>query len=202
MLMGGAMISAVVLAAGLSSRMKANKLLLDLAGKEVILHVLEQVLASKVDEVILVLGRDYEVIKDLVKVYDIKVVYNKDYALGMSTSLKSGMNVLDSKSQGVMFIMGDQPLIKTSYINEILGHSLEKILVPTYKGKPANPVYFPKRWFAQLKRVTGDKGGRDIIRSQPSQVQYLEVVDEALILDVDNLESFNRVLEIINKKRC
>ena len=162
------MISAIILAAGLSSRMGKNKLLLPLGKQSVIEHVVEKVSKSQVDEIIVVLGNDAKDIEAVLDRFDIKTVVNSNYIKGQSTSVKVGIREVDDHTEGALFIMGDQPMIKTGIINDIIHKFSEcecSIVVPTYNNQRGNPVLFGNLWFEELNHVQGDKGGRDILKN-------------------------------------
>lgn len=183
------MISAIILAAGLSSRMGKNKLLLPLGKQSIIEHVVEKVSKSQVDEIIVVLGNDATDIKAVLERFDIKIVANSDYIKGQSTSVKVGIQEVDDHTEGALFIMGDQPMIKSGIINDIIHRFSEckcSIVVPTYNNRRGNPVLFGNRWFGDLNDVQGDKGGRDILKNNLDQVSFLEISDDLFLKDIDD----------------
>ena len=113
------MISAILLAAGLSSRMKGeNKLIKEINGKPLIVHSIKNLLGSAVDEIIIVLGYEKEAIENLVeKNKKIKLVFNKDYQKGISTSIRTGISNISSKSESFFICLGDiSPLPQKSLV--------------------------------------------------------------------------------------
>ncbi len=183
------MISAIILAAGLSSRMGKNKLLLPLGKQSVIEHVVEKVSKSQVDEIIVVLGNDAKDIEAVLDRFDIKTVVNSNYIKGQSTSVKVGIREVDDHTEGALFIMGDQPMIKTGIINDIIHKFSEcecSIVVPTYNNQRGNPVLFGNLWFEELNHVQGDKGGRDILKNNLDQVSFIEITDDLFLKDIDD----------------
>jgi molybdenum cofactor cytidylyltransferase len=182
------MISAIILAAGLSSRMGRNKLLLPIGKQSVIEHVVEAVSKSHVDEIIVVLGKDAEDIGAVLEGFEIKIVLNSDYEKGQSSSVKAGIKTINNHAEGALFFMGDQPMIKVKLINDIIDEfnkGQSSIVVPTYKNKRGNPVLFSRCWFTELNQVQGDKGGREILNNNLDQVQFIEISDELFFQDVD-----------------
>lgn len=190
------MISAIILAAGLSSRMGKNKLLLPLGKQSVIEHVVETVCKCQVGEIIVVLGKCSKNIEAVLDRFNIKIVFNADYASGQSTSLKAGMKTIDNQTDGVLFFMGDQPMIKVELINDIIhqfNESESSIIVPTYNNKRGNPVLFAACWFAELLQVQGDKGGRDILNNNLDQVRFVTIRDALFFKDVDTEIMYNQI---------
>jgi len=183
------MISAIILAAGLSSRMGRNKLLLPLGKQSIIEHVVEIVSKSRVDEIIVVLGKDAKDIELVLDRFEIKTILNSDYVDGQSTSVKVGIKAINNRSEGALFFMGDQPMIKVEIINNIIDEFLNSdnsIIVPTYNTKRGNPVLFGSRWFSDLNQVQGDKGGRDILKNNLDQVGFIEISDDLFLKDIDD----------------
>lgn len=131
-------VSAVLLGAGGSKRMGVNKLALPWGGKSVLEHSLRTLLLSKVKEVVVVLnGRVRWEINDS-KDPKVKVVNNPHYKRGMSTSIRMGLQAIDSRSLGILIALGDQPFLKTRTINTIVdAFTREKdgIIVPAFRGK-------------------------------------------------------------------
>ena len=107
------MISTILLAAGQSLRMKGeNKLIKEIDGIPLIKYAVKNILASAVDEVIIVLGYEENIIKSIVGVNNkIKFVYNKDFKKGISTSIKIGINHISKKSEAFFNSLGDMPNI-------------------------------------------------------------------------------------------
>lgn len=191
---------AVILAAGLSTRMAENKLLLPLGNKKVVDHVIEAVKGSKIQECVLVTGRDSQLLTSIADDHGISRVYNEAYAQGQSTSVIAGLKALEKGCDGVFFILGDQPLITSQVLDDMMvsfESSDASILVPMSENGKGSPVLFGKEWFPQLLEITGDKGGRQIIRSNQEAVAYYQVDDQAFFLDVDTQVLYEVIQKIV-----
>ena len=159
------MISAVVLAAGRAQSLGEEKVLLPLRGKPVLQWVLESALASDLDEIVCV-TRELATARRQLNLSDERLLWLTNYAAdrGQSTSVISGLWATNPKSEGVMFLVGDQPLIRKELINSLI----EKfrtgsawIVAPSFNGEPRNPVLFRRNLFPELLQLSGDRGGRD-----------------------------------------
>ena len=106
------MISAIVLAAGEARRMGQVKLLLPWKGRTILEHVLGNLLQSRVDEVILVLGHEADRFLGKISEPKIKIVLNPAYGEGMSSSLRKGLMVMGEKAEAFLVVLGDQPGIQ------------------------------------------------------------------------------------------
>ncbi len=199
------MISAIILAAGQSRRMKKdghpNKLLLQIGDKKVIEHTADHVLASRVDEVYAVLGCKHDPLFDLLQPKGIHIVINDARDQGQSTSLVAGLNAIHPSSEGAIFFLADQPFVAPGLINHILKVFQDKkdqkcqVIYPVYQGVRGNPVLFHRDLFPSLRAVRGDKGGRSIIESLNKQ-DICQVVTrhKGVLMDIDTLEDYKQAL--------
>ena len=167
------MISGVILAAGRSSRLGRPKQLLPLGGLPLLAHVLRSAAASRLDEVVLVLGHEAAAIASAVGEWGQRIVVNPDYAAGQSTSLRIGLSAIDPRAEAVLFLLGDQPEVGPEVIDTLLAAYRETggpIVQAEYSGQPGNPVLFARILFPELARVTGDEGARAVVQARPGEV--------------------------------
>src|SRR2546422_774666 len=114
------MISAIVLAAGTSSRMGSPKPLLTLGGRPLLERVLETVRDAAVDDIVVVLGHEADRVRDGVSFDGAHAVVNPAYIEGMSTSLQAGIRAADPRSDGFLIVLGDQPFVQSATINTLI----------------------------------------------------------------------------------
>ena len=191
-------VSAVILAAGGSRRMGKPKQELKIGGKSLAGIVIDNVLASIVDEIILVTQPGLPLTDEIISP-DIKRVVNQEWKTGQSSSMKAGLEALDPESDAVMFFMADQPMVDAGIINDLLMtyHESDKpIVAPLYNGKKGSPVLFNRNLFDELKAVEGDKGGRDLLKSHP--VEYVDIESPLAGMDVDTPEEYKRLKEMMS----
>ena len=107
------MISSILLAAGQSLRMKGeNKLVKEIYGVPLIKYAVKNILGSSVDELIIVLGYEKEIIEKIIEDNKkIKIIYNKDFKNGISSSIKTGLSHISKKSDAFFISLGDMPSI-------------------------------------------------------------------------------------------
>ena len=140
-------ISAVLLAAGESRRMgEINKLEMDVNGVPLLRRTVSILLASQLQELVVVLGHQADKVRLLLEGLPVKIVLNDVYHEGQMTSVHKGLKSLSQSCDGVMICLSDQPLIQSADINLIIEafgkHNQESILVPTHQGKRGNPIIF------------------------------------------------------------
>ena len=186
-------ISAILLGAGESKRMRKDKLSLPWGKKTILEHCLQTLLRSRVKEVVIVLNDQTKEINHRLGKKKIKVVVNPDYKKGMSTSIRCGLKALDPNSDGILIALGDQPFLKTRTINAIVGafgRGEGKIIVPSFKGRRGHPVIFHRKYEEELLRLRGDAGGKTIIMKHPEDVHIIQVKSEGVIRDIDIWEDY------------
>lgn len=191
------MISGIVLAAGESKRMGQDKLFLDFRGKPVLAWVLEAALASGLGEVICVV-RELERVEKKIPLRSRKLrwVVNEEASKGQSTSIIAGLKAISPQSDGALFIVGDQPLIKKELIDGLVAlfaRTGAAVAAPTYQGETRNPVLFHRELFPELLKLTGDRGGKNLIEKHKDRAAFLEWHEESPFLDLDVCEDYREL---------
>lgn len=193
-------VSAVVLAAGRSARMgKAKQLLRGGGGQTMLERTLANVRASRVDEVVLVLGASADEIRQAIPAAlldGIRIVANEDYASGMASSLRAGLAAVSSESNGALIVLGDQPLVRPETMSRIVEQycgSDAEIVVPHYQGSRGNPVLLGRSVFAEAMALEGDVGCRAIFARHTDGILRVDVDDAGILADVDSREDFERL---------
>jgi molybdenum cofactor cytidylyltransferase len=191
-------IAAVVLAAGTSSRMGRQKLLLPVGeGRPLVRLSVERVLAGGLDDAVVVLGRDADEVAAALEGVAVRTAVNPRYAEGQSTSLRAGLDALRPGTEAVVVALGDQPLPDPRLIGRLVAAFRETgrpVVVPRYRDGRGNPVLFAAALFDELRAVTGDQGGRGVVSRDPGRVAEV-VVDAPMPADVDtwaDYESLSR----------
>jgi molybdenum cofactor cytidylyltransferase len=192
-------VSAVVLAAGRSARMGMTKQLLRVGGQTMLERTLENVRASRVDEVALVLGASADEIRRAIPaslLEGVRVVVNEDYASGMASSLRVGLSAVSPDADAALIALGDQPLVRPETMNEIVERyrgSDAEIVVPHYQGSRGNPVLLGRSVFAEAMALEGDVGCRAIFAQHTDGMLRVDVNDPGILADVDNREDYERL---------
>jgi molybdenum cofactor cytidylyltransferase len=194
------MISAVVLAAGRAERMGEQKLLLPLNDKPVLQWVLESALSSSLQEVTCVV-RDLKPVRQRITLAHDRLHWLVNYAAdrGQSTSVIAGLWAIEPRSEGALFLVGDQPLVRKDLINALIERfkqSSALIVAPSFKGRARNPVLFRRELFPELLKLTGDRGGRLLIEKYKNSTDLVEWHQEMPFLDIDVREDYERLKEL------
>ena len=189
------MISAILLAAGKSKRLKGeNKLIKNFKGKPLINHILSSLIKSKVNKIFIVVGYQNQKIKKIAyKNKKITFVTNLNYKKGISSSINSGLKRISKKNIGFLITHGDMPLISKTILNTLcsaLKNKDKEIFVPVYKKKLGNPLAFKYSMIKSLKKIKGDKGAKKLIRSNKQKVQLVKMKSKSILIDFDQLKDF------------
>lgn len=205
------MVTAILLAAGCSSRLGIPKQMLLYKGKLLIRRVAENLVHSKADRVIVVLGHKAAEIAQVLNGLPLTLVLNEYYHAGQSSSVKAGLSVylarqsskadvlanLQTGHHGVMFALGDQPLIKTETFSLLIEQFNENggIVVPDYLGQRGNPVIIEQKYLPELDSITGDTGARHLFDKYAKDVHRVNVDDEGVVLDIDTWNDYQKLIE-------
>ena len=177
------MISAILLTAGQSKRMNGeNKLTKEIKGSPLIKLSVKNILASSINELIVVLGYQKEIIEKLIdKNEKIKCVFNKNFENGMASSIKTGLDHLSEKTEAFFICLGDMPMVGHDIYNQLIKSKDNKeIIVPTYKGQQGNPVLFDKSMKEKIMDTTGDVGAKKILELNKDKILNLEINDQSI----------------------
>lgn len=194
-------ISGLILGAGASQRFGEPKQLLPFAGTTLLGWVVSQAqTATALDELVVVLGRSADEIRARVDFGDAKVVENRVFTEGCASSYRAGIAALDSRSEAMMIILGDQPGITPEIIDRLADEwrqSNASIALCSYQGRKGHPMIFARSLFDQLETLHGDKAAWKLVDAQANTL--LEVrLPLPLPEDINTLEDFERMQKAAN----
>lgn len=171
-------ISGLILGAGSSQRLGPPKQLLPFRGTTMLGWVVNQSeRAAGLDEVIVVLGRAADEIREQVDFGAARVVENPVFTEGCASSYKAGLAALNTKSQAMMIILGDQPGILPEVIDRLADEwrrSESLIALCSYNGRKGHPMIFAQSMFEQLSGLHGDKAAWKLVDANASLVQEVQ----------------------------
>jgi len=188
-------IGAVVLAAGESKRMGRQKLLLPWHDKTMIEEVIDHLLASRVNEILVILGSDSIRIEQKIKNYPVKTTVNPLYKKGMLSSVQWGFDKMERDIQGILVCLGDQPLIQAYVIDRIIDshkNSTKGIIIPVYKKKRGHPVLIHSQYKEEIKNLDPEIGLRGLMNSHPEDIYEVPVDSPGILKDIDNQDDYSR----------
>ena len=195
------MVSAILLAAGESKRLRMPKLLLPFGKSTVLEQTIDNLLNSSVDEVIVVVGYKAEEMMKRLANKPVKIAINPIYRQGMSTSLVKGLSLVNDKSKAIMVALADQPLINSQTINRLVEESLgydKGIVIPTYQAERGHPVIFSSEYKEELLGLKGDVGGKQTIKEHPKDILEVIADSKVITMDINTVNDYYTHLKFIN----
>jgi molybdenum cofactor cytidylyltransferase len=185
--------------------MGQQKLLLPLGGKPLLAHVLSTVHKLPWADCVAIIGEPQAELAELCCRYSIQPAFNAERVSGQASSITLALQTLHQPLDGIMFFLGDQPLINQALIQAILAcfiqqASAKSIIVPCYQGQRYSPVLFGSHWRTSLAGLTGDTGGRQVIRGNPEWVTQLDWADPAPFHDADTWEEYQLLIKVYEQK--
>ena len=190
------MVSAIVLAAGLSKRMgAANKLVLPYKNKTVIATVVENIIAAGIEEVIVVSGFEAEQIQVALEGLPVQFIYNPEYEKGMTTSIQQG--VFAAKGDGYMICLSDMVLIEPdeyTLLKKVFEEKVQLdekcICMPRYKNEKGNPVIFSSFYKEAILEHKNMEGCKEIVQLNKAHIHWVEMDTAHILQDMDYPEDY------------
>lgn len=205
-------IHVIILAAGFSRRFGGNKLLAELEGKPLYLHVVEklvklQTLRPEIRS-LMVVTQHQPIVDEMVR-RGIPVSWNDHSEDGISSSLQVGLESVTDRlreeqrdGEGTesyfCFFVGDQPYLKNTTVESFFDSFKESgkgIGCLKWGVKTGNPVIFSGRYLNELMGLKGDKGGKQVLHNHEEDVYYHEVLENQELFDIDRPENLGKIGE-------
>jgi len=194
--------SAVLLAAGASSRFLGTKQLAQIGGKTLVERALDAI-PVEVRETVVVLGHEATAVAAALGVRKgVTVVLNADYRAGMGGSIRTGILALASEAEGAMILLADQPFVTRPLLRRMLREfeagGARGIVAAAQGDLVTPPAIFSRKYFGELADLRGDQGARSVIERHPRDVHLVRVRSRRTLTDIDtrdDLEAARGLLE-------
>ncbi|MCZ6891430.1 MAG: nucleotidyltransferase family protein [Chloroflexi bacterium] len=197
-------VSAVLLAAGESTRMGHQKALLPWRGSTLLQYQAYSLLRGGASEVIAVLGYRAETLRPLVQdIPGVTTVLNLRYRTGKTSSIRAGLRSLSPREQMIVVLSVDQPRSPALVQKVIEAHRQRGALItyPAYQGKGGHPTAFSASLLPELMRIRESRQGlREVMERHRSETFRLEVADQEAVLDLNREEDYRRALAAASVK--
>jgi molybdenum cofactor cytidylyltransferase len=192
-------VGAVILAAGSSSRMGSPKQTLQFQGESLLRRAALAALGAGCRPVIVVTGAHSELSRRELEGLDVREVLNTHWETGMASSIRAGVEVLasaDADADAAILLLCDQPHVTFDVISELVAaHRAtgRPIIASTYGGSFGVPALFSRTLFAELTRLVGMAGAKEVIKRHCAEAHFLSFQDGEV--DVDTPDDFSRLIE-------
>lgn len=195
-------ISGILLTAGLSTRMGEPKQLLPFRGTTIIETVINNMLDSKFNEVIVVIGHCADRIQPLLEELPVRTVFNSKYHEGMLTSIQAGVRSIRDATTCQQFafsiMLVDQPLITSKIIDTVIDaytQTNKGIVLPSYNNRRGHPVIFQDKYADDILALDADSDGvRSLYQIHSEDIQHVNVKTDAILRDIDNREDYEKAI--------
>jgi len=178
----GKRVGALILAAGFSNRFGSVKLLAKMENGLTVFEQTQQQLAAAIPDYRVITRRE---LSEALAPYCEHLEVFQEAERGMGATLAFGIG-LASEWDSCLICLADMPLIPSAVYKHIADASAaDKIIVPNYAGQSGNPVAFGSAFYRELSTLTGDAGGRPVLRQHADAVVTLPVDNEAILQDID-----------------
>jgi len=168
-------ISGLILGAGASQRLGPPKQLLPFRGTTMLGWVVDQAQrAAGLDEIVVVLGRAADQVRERVDFGAARVVENPVFTDGCASSYRAGLAALNPESEAIVIILGDQPGIAPEIIDRLASEwrrNEPPIALCSYQGRKGHPMIFARSMFDQLQGLHGDKAAWKLVDANSASIQ-------------------------------
>lgn len=190
-------VGAVVLAAGMSTRMGQAKVLLPwLNDKPILEHIIDQLRTARVDHIVVVTGHYADDVRRVAERMGVETVHNPDYAQGeMLSSLQAGLRAMPDNIAAAMSVLGDQPRIESRIVAQVMMAYAEgkgAIIAPSYQMRRGHPILISRRFWPELLALGPGGAPRDVINAYADQTGYVEVDTDSILRDVDTMQDYQQ----------
>ncbi len=191
---------AIILAAGSSTRMGSQKMLLPFGNSTILETVIQNILLSSVDSILVVLGANQDEIHEVIQPMPVEVCINKNHLSGMLSSVVCGFNALPDDTGTALVFLGDQPGISpkvTDRVIEAYNQSLHGIVIPISNHRRGHPLLVDFKYKREIGRLDLEKGLRALMHHFPEDVLEVEVDDAGILMDIDTPEDYSNAKKTI-----
>jgi len=197
-------IGAIILAAGLSSRMGNFKALLPFDGIPTLSFIIRTAKLAGIQNIIVVTGHNADQLETIIKEENVKAAFNEHYQDGMFTSVQTGVTALDSDMDAFFLLPVDYPLIPPKVLLDLMAlyrKNPDSFFVPCYHGKKGHPPIFPMTMAKNILSSQGEGGLKAITRSHEDQMIKVETDFEAVVMDMDTPEDYKELVAYYKKNQ-
>jgi molybdenum cofactor cytidylyltransferase len=192
------MIAGLILAAGESSRMGTPKATLTYRGMTFLELIVRTLREGGFERIVVVLGHQAEDIQRQAEIEPAQVVINPDYRSGQTSSLQVGLRALmEDELEAILLCLVDHPAVSEETVRRTVAAFRQcgaPVVIPAYYGRWGHPVLLSRQVFDELLALDCDAGADSVVRKYRPQTQIVEVEDEGVVIDVDDPESYRRLM--------
>jgi molybdenum cofactor cytidylyltransferase len=191
-------VSAIVVAAGLSTRMGEPKQLLPYRKHTVIEQIVSVLLKCPLDEVVVVTGHERQAIEAKLAAWPVRPVLNPNYQAGeMLSSVQCGLSALGPDVRAALIVLGDQPQLEAVVVRQLVEAYQEVragLVIPSFHMRRGHPILIDRAYWQEILGLDPDKTLRDVISTHADEILYVAVETDSVLRDIDTPEEYQREL--------
>jgi molybdenum cofactor cytidylyltransferase len=183
---GSTHVHVMVLAAGASTRFGSAKQLVRVNGRPLMLSAVSRAVELAGHSVTVVLGAHAAELSPLLRHSPASVAVNRDWAEGISTSIREGLAHTPTTADGVLIALADQAAVTTEDLRRLLGlwrRDPASIATAQYAGTVGVPAIFPRWCFRELNELRGDRGAQALLHRHVDRLVRLPMPSAELDID-------------------
>lgn len=193
------MITAIVVAAGLSRRMGRPKPLLPWGRRTVIECIVATLAASPVDDILVITGHEHEAVARRLAGGPARAVFNPAYAAGeMLSSLQAGLRAAPAQASAALLALGDQPFLEAALVEQLVAAyagGRAQIVAPSYQRRRGHPLLIGRAYWDAILALADGQTLRGLLRQAGDSIAYVETSNPAVLHDMDTPDEYRRRLE-------
>jgi molybdenum cofactor cytidylyltransferase len=191
-------IAAIILGAGLSTRMGCAKLLLPWKNTTILGYIVSVLTSNGIKDIIVVIRPNHdqlsEHIQDLSNEYPVRFVLNDSFKPeDMLTSIHYGLKAIKSSLTAALIVLGDQPQIEKDTIHRILlSHQQTKssIVIPSFSMRRGHPWLIPNHLISQFIHLQHPLTPRDFLKKHEDEINYVIIDNDSILKDIDTPDDY------------
>jgi molybdenum cofactor cytidylyltransferase len=192
-------ISAIVVAAGFSTRMGQPKQLLPYAGHTVIEQIVSVLLQCPLAEIVVVTGHERQAIEATLAGWPVRTVFNPDYEQGeMLSSVQRGLAKLETNIAAALIVLSDQPQIEAPVVQWLIdAYHTEPgpLIIPSFQMRRGHPILIDRACWPEILALDWDQTLRAVIKTYAHQINYVVVETDSVLRDIDTPEAYRQALQ-------
>ncbi len=176
---------------------RRNKLLLPFQGRALVVHTLAALQETTARPILVVTGHEAEQVETALSDFEVTFVHNPDYAEGMGTSLRVGIEAAPLNATGYLICLADLPLLNAQDLTLLIdafqsayAKDPDVIVVPQHQGRQGHPVLFSARYRVDLLALRGAQGGRRILQQNLEHILPVDMPNAHSFQDIDTPEGY------------
>jgi molybdenum cofactor cytidylyltransferase len=188
-------VAGIVLAAGSSTRMGRNKMLMELGGQPLVRRAVSAALEAGLDSVLVVLGHEADRVREALAGLPCRTVVNPDHAQGVRLSLQTGVRALPADAAAAVVMLADMPFVTGAMVRAVVERYRQgtaPLVVSEYGDVNAPPTLYDRSLFEELLTMTGEGCGKQVVKRHKGEAALL-AWPEAALSDIDLPEDYERI---------